>query len=431
MATYLRIYVSLLFIVGCVFHFSCSSSKGVQPNREFSQSQDTTKTNQEIRKYLSFGLEYYKNKQYEDAMRNFRKVLELDPENETAYKYLSDACLRHPDTTYVDTALALYQNARIKFPNNPYFCEGLGFIYLKLSRDFYELASKTPDSIESAKLQMSGDEAEIKALEEFHVAVKLGTKELTTAKAIASIWLRRVVLDSAMVWYEKAVELDSNAVDAWKILSRIYMARGKNQEATIAFRNLTRLEPDEPENLLRLGQYLAKTGSFDEAVGILQRYIDANPNDYRGFQFMGLALSANNRYDDALKNLKKAEQIKSDSPKLMCDIASVYKDMKNYTSAISYLEKAKRIDSKYGYIYIVEGELIQQQAMDMVPPSGELNMEIKCKLLEAYKKFQKALRDTDWSGFAKTKLDYLKSYIPTSEEIKSYKFMTNKECAGE
>ncbi len=421
-------WVFVFFAFFALAIYSCAPTQQAQEPVGQKPAVDSTQIKQKVNMYLSFGYENYKNKDYTRAIEQFRKVLELDPQNEKAFKYLADACLRHPDTTYIDTALALYKEAIKKFPQNSYFYSGLGYVYERMALRLDAVADTLSDSAAAAAMSAQADSLQELALRNFSKAFELSGRDASSAAAIGRIWLRRHNFDEAMRWFEKSVAIDSNQTAIWEVLAKLYILKDKNEDAAEAYRQLHRLVPDEPEYLLKMGQYYAKSGRFAEATDILEKYIAANPNDFRGYQYMGLALAADGKYKEALAKFKKAEELNPKSVKLMCDIAATYKDMKRYSSAQSYIAKAKKIDPSYGYIYIVEGDIIQQQAMDKVPPSGELNMEIKCQFLKASKIFRKALRDPNWSDFARSKLDYLKPYLPTKEEIAAYKFIEGKSC---
>ncbi len=430
---FLAIFIFLLFMACAVFVSCVPQTATTATTIPAEEPQiDNEELQQQIKMYLSLGFENYKNKQYDRAIEHFRKVLELDPQNEKAFKYLSDSYLRYPDSTYIDTALSFYNEAIANFPENAQYYAGLGYVYKKIAGKYENIADTTNDSSKMTECHHISDSLEELARQNFVMAITYNKEDATSASALGTIWLRNGKLDSSRVWFEYCVDIDSNRVEAWKILAKIYMVRNMNEEAAVAYSHLARLVPEEPEYLLRMGQFYAKTGKFQEAVEILQQYIDAHPNDYRGYQYMGLALAADGKYSEALEQLKKAKDLNPDCEicmaKIMCDIASLYKDMKKYSSAETYIAKAKSHDSSYGYIYIVEGEIIQQRAMAQVPESFELNMEIKCQFLKANRVYRKAFRDPDWLGIAQSKIDYLKPYIPTGEEIASYKFITGNSC---
>jgi len=422
----LPIVFSMLVLIAIFISCAPQTEKVEAPTQQ--PAVDSTELKKQINMYLSLGWENYKNKQYGRAIEHFKKVLKIDPKNEKAYKYLSDACLDIPIPTYIDTALTLFNQAIKKFPDNCYFYSGQGYIYQKLATQFDNKADSTDDSTLIARYKFQSDSLEKLSQKDFIKACSLNKKDAASSGALGTIYLKRGKLDSAMVWFEKSVAADSNRVSIWKILAKLYVARSNYSKAATSYFNLARLVPDEPEYQLKVGQYYAKSGKFGEAVKILQKYIDANPDDYRGYQYMGLALAADGKFNDALPQLKKAEKLNSKSVKLMCDIASTYNDMKRYSNARAYITKAKAIDKSYGYIYIVEGDTYEKQAMDEVPKSGQLNMDIKCRFVKATRIYKKALRDPDWSGFARSKIEYLKPYIPTKEEIAAYKFIENKPC---
>ncbi len=422
----ITIFGIFIFTVLCV-HSCAPQIESIEKIPAEATEVDTAKINLEIRKHLSFGIEYYKNKQYDDAIRNFKKVLEIDPVNELGYKYLADSYLRHPDTTYIDSAQTLYETATKQFPTNKYFFSGLGYIYQKIVSSL-EGEIEDADSIIKEKLTQQIDNFCSKALVNFQRAVLLDANDYTSINAIGSIFLRQSKLDSAMVWYEKSVIVDSNQAYIWDFLSKIYVAYNKNEDAMKAFGKLVRLLPEEPDYLLKFGQYCAKCGEFDRSHSILDEYIKTNPDDYRGYQYLGLIKAVNKEFKEALTQFKKAEELNANSVKLLCDIANTYKDMKRYNNARNYISKAKKIDPNYGYIYIVEGDIIYSQAMDIVPESGEVNMEVKCTFLKASKVYRQVINNPDWGGMARSKLDFIKPYLPSREEIKQYRFMGGTAC---
>jgi len=416
-----------VFIAATVFTFSLASCAPKNADAKVSTpAVADPETEQQVKMYLSLGFENYKNKQYERALEHFKKVLELDPQNETAFKYIADSYLRHPDTTFVDTALAFYADAISKFPDNPYFQSGRGYVCKKVADNL----QKRAESLDSAKATMCLIESDTmmnSAKRHFSRAVAIKGDDVKSSSMLGYIYLASGKLDSSLYWYEYTTKQDPNNTDAWKILAKLYVARSDDAKSAEAFRNLARLMPDEPENILRQGQYLAKIGRFQDAAQILNNYIATHTDDYRGFQYLGLALAADGKFTEALEKFKQAEKLNSSSEKLFCDIAATYIEKKQYAGAQSYLAKARKVNPSYGFTAILEADLEVNQTLDKIT-DGTVSMELKCELLVASRIYRRALRDPDWGSLAQSKLDRIAPFLPTAEEIASYKFMTGKQC---
>jgi len=70
---------------------------------------------------------YEKRQDWEKAKQSYRQVLELEPDNADASNQLAYVMLEQGGN--VDVALAMAQSARRQFPNEPRYCDTLGWAY--------------------------------------------------------------------------------------------------------------------------------------------------------------------------------------------------------------------------------------------------------------------------------------------------------------
>ena len=81
---------------------------------------------------------------------------------------------------------------------------------------------------------------------------------------------------------------------------------------------LTKLEeelkknPNNAENYLALGKLYYTARKAEQAIKILQKFIDLKSDHYIGYMMMGRALKYLGRMDDAILNFKQAIKLKPD-----------------------------------------------------------------------------------------------------------------------
>ncbi len=364
---------------------------------------------QEIKIALSLGLEYYKNAQYNDAIPHFKRIIdELDPEEIRAWKYLADSYFRMDQP---DSAFAVYSEGIERFPAIGYLHRGVATLYQR------KASAGNPEYLDSA-------------IAEYSLAYSLDSTESYSATQVGLILLSRGMLDSSVVWFNYSVKADSNQIDTWLKLADLYLVRGNWEGVKESYRNLSRIDPENPEYILNLGRAQANTGEYDNAVTTLDAYIKANPNDFRGYQYMGLVHAAKGKYDMAQQSFAKAEKLAPSNVRLLLDIADTYVTMKNYGSASQYLNKARSYDPKSCQAIIVEGDICVARARAEVPPEG-VGVKEKLRFECCYEIYRRAIcPECDrFADIARMKLRYLDQYIPTAQEKKEF-FFIHPELEG-
>ena len=139
---------------------------------------------------------------------------------------------------------------------------------------------------------------------------------------------------------EKAIELDPNLADAYRVLSQIQslvesncrvaeitlkralelapgdadnlgqggfiaMCLGRQEKAVELLKQALALDPLHPERYLRLAQNLRDLGRYEESLGALQKALDLNPNNVWFHETRGEVYLAQGRPQEALQEMEK------------------------------------------------------------------------------------------------------------------------------
>jgi len=120
-------------------------------------------------------------------------------------------------------------------------------------------------------------------------------------------------------------------------------------------------QADQAENYYYLGETYYQLNQEDSASYYFQKSINTLP-DYP-FGYIGAGKLALKKGDAKAADdlLKKANGLAKKDPSVQTTIAEVYTNVGDYTNAQLALDKARKINTKYSGIYLVEGDMLMKQ----------------------------------------------------------------------
>jgi hypothetical protein len=117
-----------------------------------------------------------------------------------------------------------------------------------------------------------------------------------TFNNMAAIFYDRGDYESSIRFYKKALEVKPSYLNALKNLTFLYVRTGRFSEALESADKLLS-ECKRSSDLLHIkGFVLLTVGRLDEAISILKRVLDVNPNNKKANLYMGVALSLKGDY---------------------------------------------------------------------------------------------------------------------------------------
>jgi len=355
----------------------------------------------EIKKEFSTAYEYYKMKNYHDAIPHFKRVLELKPDHREAYGLLANSYCSEGDTTQ---GVKTYREAIAKFPDYIPFYMALGYIYEKRGQNeeaippyqkVYELDPQKEDNL----LRLA------------NLLVKVGRDE------------------ESIPYYEKAAEIDPANSYVQSILEKLYAKYGQSEARLKTLVRIHQLNPKDIGIALKLGKAYDEAAKraqdegrgkadslYEEGVKVLKELVQLAPQNYKAYSYLGVALHGLKRYKEAIRYEKVAIKLNPKEPKTYCDLASAYNMLGNYKQAKLYVKRARKIDPHYSYSFVVLGEIYEKQAKAFLDPKGKMKIEGKVLSHCAYREFQRAKSDPQWGSYARNKMEYDFQFIPTSQD---------------
>lgn len=147
---------------------------------------------------------------------------------------------------------------------------------------------------------------------------------------------------AALLWFERALEVDPDFDDAWRGLGASLMALDRPAEALPDYERAVALDPLDYQAWGGLGAVLAMLGRVDEAEVAHRRSIAIFP-DERVVTNYGRVLALQGRNDAAIEMYRNALRLDPDLASASMQLGLLYEDLGRPAEALRELEHAVRL----------------------------------------------------------------------------------------
>ena len=305
---------------------------------------------------LRSGIEALQRGDLAAAEMSFKHVLELKPNEPHALMLLAEVALRRrmPAQT-----LAYLETAASKNPTSAPAHEALGR-FLATRKDY------------------AAAEAALKK------AVELDSNWIDARLSLADFYLSQNKSDEAMATYRAAVQTDPNSAPAHYRLGMALQRTGDKQNAENELRTSARITPDSPLPHFALGDLLSRAGKDDLAI---QEYEAANEivPTAEGYVRLGMAQERRGRTDVAVQAYQHAILVDRDEAIAYNNLAWISAEKKqNLDDALVWAKTAVDLRPKVASFYDTLGWVLRakgqkneaiatlREGTDLDPQNGEL-----------------------------------------------------------
>jgi len=279
----------------------------------------------------------------EEAYNSYEKAIELDPKGTVKKKIITNM-------VYNSLAVSLYNQGSTKFEN----------------KDF-----------EGA---LKSFETQIKITESDKYAGSVDTGMYYNA-GLAAVNSKKY--REAIKYYEKCTEMKYLGVRPYFEIQACYMELGDTVKAESVLTNLTTQFPDDKNIYLQLIDFYIKGNKNGEALKYIKLAKESDQNNFSLFLASGIIYLNQFKYDDAIADLTRSVEIKSD-----------YYDTQ-YALGIAYINKAAEMNIKANEITDIKkyNEAVDQlntvyaKALPFMEKANELkpdDIETMSRLQELY-----------------------------------------------
>lgn len=217
--------------------------------------------------YVSDAIDYYQAEKYREAIDGWKRALEIIPDDAEVHNFTG---LAYHRSGKLDSAIIYFERAvEIDTLYNQAW-NNLGYMHFLQGEyedalDYFDQALRVNPFYEQARLNR------MKTAEILDGKLNVRAFELVekTSKTDS--------LELRIMNYRRALEIDSNYVDAWNNLGVSYFYYGNLDSAVICFRRALDKKPDYPPGHNNVGYLLDTMGEYDQAIAHYQRAIELKP----------------------------------------------------------------------------------------------------------------------------------------------------------
>jgi len=191
---------------------------------------------------------------------------------------------------------------------------------------------------------------------ELREAVRLDPENASARIELSQMLFLGREVDEALLQVEEAIKLDPNRVEAHVVRAHFLEAQKRPEEALEAFEKALELAPEEEQTILLYANALAQRGDRENAERWYVKLIEVAPN-FRSYSAYGIFIARGrdeSRDGEVEAMFRKAiEAAKSDEvPRAYTGLASFYYSQDRFEDAISTLEEGiEKADDKLDLIY--------------------------------------------------------------------------------
>lgn len=195
----------------------------------------------------------------------------------------------------------------------------------------------------------------IDALESYVKAVRLEPQNPNTHHYLASFLSSRG-FDASVQLYKHAIEMDPDFTDAHVNLALTYGDRGMLDEAIASLQKAIELDADDEGARHELAAVLMDAGRFAEAIGHLRKIIRDYPEHTDAYIDLGIAYTAQGFYREAERALTDALKQSPDDAAAHYHLASLYAFWDKRDLSLTHLQKALEINREQTMTWLEDDE---------------------------------------------------------------------------
>jgi protein O-GlcNAc transferase len=146
---------------------------------------------------------------------------------------------------------------------------------------------------------------------------------------------------------KSALNDESTALAAHRLLGEMYTALGRWAEGIVACRRVLELAPADAANLRRLATLLAQTGDLGCAISALEQSLIIEPDNPRALNNLGKFLIGLGRPSDAIRFLERAVAVNPSYPIAVYNLGLALSRTGRLERAIDHYERALSLEERF------------------------------------------------------------------------------------
>jgi tetratricopeptide (TPR) repeat protein len=197
----------------------------------------------------------------------------------------------------------------------------------------------------------------LNAVDEYKKAIQQDPQSANLYIELANAYLRNRQLNNAIREAESAVRVDSDSLEAHRLLGSIYYGIVRNEDSQRApasseylkkaiqeYEKICSLDTTDTNSLVVLSLLYRYDGQGEKAVETAKRLLEKAPSSEAGLANLAQIYSEQGNTQEAINVFKKALEVNPNSPRILEQMAIAYEQVKDYPNAVQTYRKAIALD---------------------------------------------------------------------------------------
>jgi len=370
--------------------------------------------------YYKEGLNYEIKGKYKNALKLYKKALEIDP-NYTAVKkrvayLLYQKGVENFNKNNVEEALKNFQEALKYYPD---FLEAKKKIELINALSYIIKARNNPEKADEYFKKAFNIFPEY--LEGYYSAISFYLKRKSYKKALffaeqgikyfplsAELYIlagdvckKMKNFKKAYSFYQKALQIKPDSIEAHNALGDLFLMQNDFENAITEYKAAVKIDPKNPETHINLGIVYYKKDDYKNALKEFEIAGKLAPDDAAVYINRGLTYHKLNKYKEAEDSFLKALKLRGETPSIYFYLARTRYYMSGRTDdAMKAIEKALEMIEKPIYYYGAGKIYEKKMETGMITDRPHY----LTKAIEAYRKVIKMAPGTQVAHWAELRL---------------------------
>jgi len=365
--------------------------------------------------YSNRGATYQNLGRWEEALQDFDRAIQLDHNYTAAYSNRAstyhrlgryEEALRDVNCALdIDpTCIAAYANRGLTYSDLKRYEEAL--------RDYEQVIEIKPDEA-NAYYNRGGIYSDLgryeEALRDYEQVIKIKPGDAAAYYNHGGICSNLSRYEEALQDFIHALQLDPNNSVAYCRRAGIYSNLGRYEEAIRDFSNAIQLEPNDAAYYASRGTAFQCLGRYEEALEDYDRAIEIEPNNIASYANRGNVYDSLDRYEEALQDYDRAIEIDGAEATVYYNRGNTYDSLGRYEEALKDFSRAIQLDPNDAAPYANRGNAYQslgryEEALKdfsraiQLDPNNSISYVNRGSLYFILERYDEALRDFKYAS---------------------------------
>jgi|GEM_PF-901607 len=287
------------------------------------------------------------------------------------------------DASKSDSARIVFEIGAKRYPDSDYLQNALGIIY------------KNRGDLD-------------KAVQYFSAASKIDPSKPEYVIPLTEIYQQKSEWQKAKDACEQLLKIDPANATIRDRLETILRDHFTPEEYIKALQTKIELEPENTDNRIKLARQYANLAKNAEAKAAVEGALAIDGKNTEALELYGEIIDNLGDFNGSIEAYKRILNIDSKRVDIILAVAAGYKNLKNYSSARTYVLKALEVSPGNGSAYLRFGEIFEASA-DQCSGGKQAAYSDKLVFTIAYGLFEKAANSDDYNAKenASRKMKYL------------------------